>query len=102
MQVRMVLIALYCAAAAAWPGDGGAAEVTGYSIAAHLPGSGGAWDYAVVDEHSGRLFLAQAGVTALDLKPNAITTGVVAGQKTQALAALCDGASRVDDNPTNG
>jgi DNA-binding beta-propeller fold protein YncE len=96
----MVLIALYCAAAAAWPGDGGAAEATGYSIAAHLPGSGGAWDYAVVDEHSGRLFLAQAGVTALDLKTNAITTGLVAGKMTHALATLGDGTLAVDDSQT--
>src|SRR5258708_13884162 len=100
MQVRMVLIALYCAAAAAWPGDGGAAEATGCSIAAHLPGSGGAWDYAVVDEHSGRLFLAQAGVTALDLKTNAITTGLVAGKMTHALATLGDGTLAVDDSQT--
>jgi DNA-binding beta-propeller fold protein YncE len=100
MQVRTVLITLYCAAAAAWPGDGGAAEATGYSIAAHLPGSGGAWDYAVVDEHSGRLFLAQAGVTALDLKTNAITTGLVAGKMTHALATLGDGTLAVDDSQT--
>lgn len=100
MQVRIVLMTLYCAAAAAWPGDGGAAEATGYSIAAHLPGSGGAWDYAVVDEHSGRLFLAQAGVTALDLKTNAITTGLVAGKMTHALATLGDGTLAVDDSQT--
>src|SRR5258708_39990205 len=98
MQVRMVLIALYCAAAAAWPGDGGAAEANGYSIAAHLPGSGGAWDYAVVDEHSGRLFLAQAGVTSLDLKTNTITMGLVAGKMTHALAPLGDGTLAVDDS----
>jgi DNA-binding beta-propeller fold protein YncE len=100
MHVRIVLITLYGAAAAAWPGDGGAAEATGYSIAAHLPGSGGAWDYAVVDEHSGRLFLAQAGVTALDLKTNAITTGLVAGKMTHALATLGDGTLAVDDSQT--
>jgi DNA-binding beta-propeller fold protein YncE len=98
--VRIVLITLYCAAAGAWPGDGSAAEATGYSIAAHLPGSGGAWDYAVVDEHSGRLFLAQAGVTALDLKTNAITTGLVAGKMTHALATLGDGTLAVDDSQT--
>src|ERR1700680_2947131 len=98
MQARIVLLILCCAVAAAWPGDGGGAEATGYSISAHLPGSGGAWDYAVVDEHSGRLFLAQAGVTALDLKTNAITTGLVAGKMTHALAALGDGTLAVDDS----
>jgi hypothetical protein len=83
---------------AAWPGDSSATEPTGYSITAHVPGSGGAWDYAVVDEHSGRLFLAQAGVTALDLKTNTITTGLVAGKMTHALALLGDGTLAVDDS----
>jgi hypothetical protein len=101
MHTRMFLIALcQVAAAAALPGNAGAIEPTGYSIAAHVPGSGGAWDYAVVDEHSGRLFLAQAGVTALDLKTNAITTGLVAGKMTHALATLGDGTLAVDDSQT--
>ena len=65
MHARIFLIAL--AAAAAWPCGSSAAEPNGYSMIAPVPGSGGAWDYAVVDRHSGRLFLAQAGVTAVDL-----------------------------------
>ena len=98
MHARILLIALCCTAAAAWPGDSGATEPTGYSISGHVPGSGGAWDYAVVDEHSGRLFLAQAGVTSLDLKTNTITMGLVAGKMTHALAPLGDGTLAVDDS----
>jgi len=98
MQARILLIALGCAVAAAWPGDGGANGLTSYSITGHVPGPGGAWDYAVVDEHSGRLFLAQAGVTALDLKTNAVTTGLVTGKMTHALATLGDGMLAVDDS----
>jgi len=89
MHARIFLIALcQVAAAAAWPGNAGATEPTGYSITGRVPGSGGAWDYAVVDEHSGRLFLAQAGVTALDLKTNTVTTDLVPGKMTHALAPL--------------
>src|SRR5258708_6789893 len=98
MHARILLIALCCTAAAAWPGDSGATEPTGYSISGHVPGSGGAWDYAVVDEHSGRLFLAQAGVTSLDLKTNTITMGLVAGKMTHGLTPLGDGTLAVDDS----
>jgi DNA-binding beta-propeller fold protein YncE len=99
MHARIFLIALcLIPAAAAWPGNAGTTEPAGYSITGHVPGSGGAWDYAVVDEHSGRLFLAQAGVTSLDLKTNTITTGLVAGNMTHALASLGDGTLAVDDS----
>jgi hypothetical protein len=98
MRTRILLIVLWCAAAPAWPGDGSATEPSGYSMSGHVAGSGGAWDYAVVDAHSGRLFLAQAGVTALDLKTNKVTTGLVAGKMTHGLAALGDGTLAVDDS----
>src|SRR5260370_21512147 len=86
MHARILLIALCCTAAAAWPGDSGATEPTGYSITGRVPGSGGAWDYAVVDEHSGRLFLAQAGVPPLDLESNTVRTGLGPGKVPQYLA----------------
>jgi hypothetical protein len=98
MHARILLIALCCAVAAAWSGEGRAAEPNGYSMRGRIPGSGEAWDYAVVDKHSGRLFLAQAGVTALDLKTNKVTTGLVAGKMTHGLAALGDGTLAVDDS----
>jgi len=98
MHARIFLIAL--AAAAAWPSGSSATEPTGYSMIAHVPGSGGAWDYAVVDQHSGRLFLAQAGVTAVDLKTNTVTTGLVAGKITHGLVPLGDGTLAVDDSQT--
>ncbi len=100
MHARILWVAVCCAVAAAWPGDGGAAELNGYSMSGRVPGAGGAWDYAVVDEHSGRLFLAQAGVTALDLKTNEVTTGLVTGKMTHGLAALGDGTLAVDDSQT--
>jgi DNA-binding beta-propeller fold protein YncE len=98
MLVRILLIAVGCAAATTWSLDTGATEAAGYSIVAHVPGSGGAWDYAVVDAHSGRLFLAQGGVTAMDLKTNTVTTGLVPGKITHGLAPLGDGTLAVDDS----
>jgi hypothetical protein len=100
MHARIFLIALCYAMAAAWPADSSATEPAGYSMIAHVPGSGGAWDYAVVDQHSGRLFLAQAGVTAVDLKTNTVTTGLVTGKITHGLVPLGDGTLAVDDSQT--
>src|ERR1700730_5201673 len=51
-----------------------------YSVVAQIPGTGRSWDYAIVDERAGRLYLAQEGVTALDLKTQKVTTGLVAGK----------------------
>src|SRR5260370_15469821 len=99
MLARTLLIAVGYAAAAAWPLVSSAAEAAGYSITGHVPGSGGAWDYAVVDAHSGRLFLAQAGVTAVDLKTNTVTTGLVPGKMTPWLAPPVDGILAVHDSP---
>jgi hypothetical protein len=93
MHARIFLLALCHTAAAVWPGDSSATEPAGCSIVAQVPGSGGAWDYAAVDRHSGRLFLAQAGVTAVDLKTNAVTTGLVAGKIAHGLVPIA--ASRV-------
>jgi DNA-binding beta-propeller fold protein YncE len=97
MHARILLIAVSCAAAT-WLPDVGAAEAGDYSIVAHVPGSGGAWDYAVVDARSGRLFLAQGGVTAVDLETNVVTTALVPGKMTHGLAPLGDGTVAVDDS----
>jgi hypothetical protein len=97
MLTRRLLIIIACAAAA-WPLDSRAAEAAGYSITGRIPGSGGAWDYAVVDAHSGRLFLTQGGVTALELKTNQVTTGLVPGKVTHGLTSLGDGTLAVDDS----
>jgi DNA-binding beta-propeller fold protein YncE len=98
MLARILLIAVSGAAAATWPVDGSATDTAGYSITGHVPGSGGAWDYAVVDAHSGRLFLAQGGVTAVDLKTHMVTTGLVPGKMTHGLVPLGDGTVAVDDS----
>jgi DNA-binding beta-propeller fold protein YncE len=98
MLARILLIAAGGAAAATWSVDGSATDTAGYSITGHVPASGGAWDYAVVDAHSGRLFLAQGGVTAVDLKTNRVTTGLVPGKMTHGLVPLGDGTVAVDDS----
>ncbi|HEY3654303.1 MAG TPA: hypothetical protein VGL34_04880 [Steroidobacteraceae bacterium] len=97
MFARLLLI-IVSYAAATWPLDSHAAEAAGYSITGRIPGSGGAWDYAFVDAHSGRLFLAQGGVTAVDLKTHLVTTGLVPGKITHGLASLGDGTLAVDDS----
>ena len=76
-----------------------AAAATGYSIAGHIAGgTAGAWDYAVIDASSGRMFLAQAGITSLDLKTKAITTGLVHAGMSHGVAALGNGTLAVDDS----
>ena len=70
-----------------------------YSIAGHIAGGdGGAWDYAVIDAASGKMFLAQAGITSLDLKTKAITTGLVHAGMSHGVAALGNGTLAVDDS----
>ncbi len=96
----VVAVAIAVVAAAAARPLGRAAEVPGYSIIAHVPGAGGAWDYAIVAPGSGRLFLSQAGVTALDLKNHKVTTGFVPGKVTHGLALLGDRTVAVDDSRT--
>lgn len=72
---------------------------TEYSIAGHIAGgTGGAWDYAVIDASSGKMFLAQAGITALDLKTKAITTGLVHAGMSHGVAILGNGILAVDDS----
>ena len=95
---RTLLMACVCAAAALCPRGGNAAETTGYSITGRIAGTGGAWDYAVIDSDSGRFYLAQAGVTAVDLKTNAMTTGLVAAAVTHGVAPLGGGILAVDDS----
>jgi DNA-binding beta-propeller fold protein YncE len=68
-----------------------------YAVGSHISGSGKSWDYAVVDESSGRFYVAQQGVTALDLKTGQLTTGLVSGKMTHGLAVLGDGTLAVDD-----
>jgi hypothetical protein len=68
-----------------------------YSVVSHIAGSGRSWDYAVVDESAGRLYLAQQGVTALDLKTNTMTAGLVTARMSHGLVVLGDGTVAVDD-----
>ncbi len=95
---RIFLMASAWATTALWAAGGSAAETFGYSITGHIAGTGGSWDYAVIDPDGARLYLAQAGVTAVDLKTNAITTRFVAAAVTHGLALLGDGTVAVDDS----
>jgi DNA-binding beta-propeller fold protein YncE len=83
-----------------WPFVSRAAETAQYAITGHIGGTGGSWDYAMIDDHSGRLYLAQSGVTAVDLKTNVITTGLVIANMSHGLALLEDGNIAVDDSQT--
>jgi DNA-binding beta-propeller fold protein YncE len=71
-----------------------------YSIVDRIPGTGKAWDYAVIDEGAQRLYLAQQGATAVDLNTNKMTTGLVPGKVTHGVAPLGDGRVAVDDSAT--
>ena len=71
-----------------------------YSVVQRVPGTGRSWDYAVVDEQAQRLYLAQQGVTSLDLKTGELTTGLVSAKSTHGLALLGDGKVAVDDSAT--
>jgi hypothetical protein len=96
ITARTLLIASLSASMPLWqPLDAAAAE---YSITGHIPAQGGAWDYAVIDQQAGRLYLAQAGVTAVDLKTQAITPGLVTAKISHGLALLGDGTVAVDDS----
>jgi DNA-binding beta-propeller fold protein YncE len=71
-----------------------------YSVTKRIAGSGRSWDYAVIDETSSRFYVAQQGVTALDLKTGKLTTGLVPGKMTHGLAVLGNGTLAVDDAAT--
>jgi DNA-binding beta-propeller fold protein YncE len=95
---RILLMASACTATALCQAGGTTAETAGYSITGHIAGTGGSWDYAVIDPDGARLYLAQAGVTAVDLGTNAITTGLVAAAVTHGLASVGGGILAVDDS----
>jgi DNA-binding beta-propeller fold protein YncE len=98
MLARILLLAGFAGAATLESAAGSAADALHYSISGRLSGSGGSWDYAVIDERTARLYLAQSGVTAVDLKSGAVTTGFVSARETHGLALLGDGTVAVDDS----
>jgi DNA-binding beta-propeller fold protein YncE len=87
--------------AALWAMGASASSTDGeYGVVEKISGGGGAWDYAVIDEQTSRLYLAQQGVTVLDLKTGTLTNGLLKGQMTHGLAPLGDGSVAVDDAVT--
>jgi len=61
--------------------------VAPYKIIAPIPGGGadGLWDYATIDVDARRLYLAQEGVTVLDLDSGKVTPHFVKGRTFQGL-----------------
>ena len=101
MLMRQLLLILSLTAAATLGTlDCTAAAMGGYSISRRIPAPGGAWDYAVVDEQAGRLYLAQGGVTAVDLKTGAVTSRLVTAHISHGLALVGGGIVAVDDSET--
>ena len=99
MSIRQLLLIVSLTAAATLGSlDCTAAEMGGYSISRRIPASGGAWDYAVVDQQASRLYLAQGGVTAIDLKTGSVTSHLVNARISHGLATLGGGVVAVDDS----
>ena len=100
MQVRRLLLSVLPAIAAllAWLSCTAAEEPASYSIVRRIAAPGGAWDYGIVDQGAGRLYLAQAGITAVDLKTDAVTSRLVSAQVSHGVAILGGGAVAVDDS----
>jgi DNA-binding beta-propeller fold protein YncE len=93
--LSLQLIAAPTTAASAAPGA--------YSVIRQVPGPDGRWDYASVSSETHRLFLAQGGVTTLDLTTEKVLPRTIKGQTTHAVLylanqsqlVLSDGAGRV-------
>ena len=100
MAFARVVLAVCCISTMLGPHARAAAEVSRYSITAHLAGTGGSWDYAAIDPKSARLYLAQAGVTAVDLQTNRVTSGLVSAKISHGVAVLGDGMAAIDDSET--
>ena len=99
MAIARVVLAACCISTMLSP-HARAAEISRYSITAHLAGTGGSWDYAAIDPMNARLYLAQAGVTAVDLRTNKVTSGLVSAKISHGVAVLGDGLAAVDDSET--
>jgi hypothetical protein len=76
MKIRKVLL-ICCLAGSALDafGSDAAERPAHYGIVATIPGNGaeGIWDYATIDADAQRLYLAQDGVTLLDMRTGSVT-----------------------------
>src|SRR5271168_4941357 len=79
------VLSLFCSTAADSRDPG--KHIGLYQIAASVPGgpADGVWDYATVDNAARRLYLAQDGVTVLDLDTGKVTAHFVTGKPFQGL-----------------
>jgi DNA-binding beta-propeller fold protein YncE len=100
MKLARIAVIAFSSVICAAPSLGGLRSgAAGYSIVARIPGgAGGAWDYAVVDSTGGKLYLAQSGVSSLDLRNHTVTAGLVHAGISHGIAILGDGRFAVDDS----
>ncbi len=68
-----------------------------FAVIGSIHANAGLWDYAVVDAQSQRLYLADAGVLALDLATGRITPQLIHGTLTHGIVSLGDGVMAVAD-----
>lgn len=95
----MAVVSASCATA---PSSRAAEAAAGpYRIVASVPGgdADGLWDYATVDAPARRLYLAQGGVTVLDLDTGKVTAHFVSGRTFQGMG-MSHHAIAVDNGKT--
>jgi DNA-binding beta-propeller fold protein YncE len=71
-----------------------------YAVSGRIGGPSASWDAAVIDQEAGRFYLAQSGVTVLDLKSGSAAVPLVPGKVAHGLAVLGEGLIAVDDSQT--
>jgi len=76
---------------------GGTMEQPHFAVIGAIPAQAGLWDYAAVDPQSRRLYLADAGVLALDLVTRKVTPRLVRGNLTHGIVPLGHGIVAVAD-----
>ena len=76
---------------------GGTMERAHFAVIGAIPAKAGLWDYAAVDPESRRLYLADAGVLALDLATRQVIPRLVPGNLTHGIVPLGHGIVAVAD-----
>jgi DNA-binding beta-propeller fold protein YncE len=73
-----------------------------YAVATRIAGPPtGSWDYAIIDPHSRKLYLASDGILVLDLGSQTVRRLNVAGKSMHGLALIDDGVLAVADGARN-
>lgn len=85
MAIRILILMSFFAIGIAF---GGPADRLRFAVIGSIPATAGLWDYAAVDPESRRLYLAEAGVLALDLATRKVTPQLVRGNLTHGIVPL--------------